>query len=149
MSKPAEQSVDKIEAKINLDKAIKMKFVNGNTDEEIGAQFGVTRQAVNKALKPFKEIMKDNGTLQVFTDNYSDILAHTTMNMVQGLNSPDKLEAASLNNLAYAFTAVNNAKRLEDDKSSMNVSVNAVVDSLQKDADSIRKARESILNSAD
>ena len=42
--------------------------------------------------------------------------------MVQAMMDPESIAKASLNNRAYAFTQVHNARRLEEGKSTSNVS---------------------------
>jgi len=50
------------------------------------------------------------------------LLKATLARTLNGLNDPDKMEKASLNNVAYALTQVHTALRLEEGKSTANVS---------------------------
>ena len=135
-----EQTVDKID----LNKAVKMKFLHGNTDETIGKVFGVTRQAVNKRLKPFHDLLEDKTTLTVFQDNYADILRNSSMRLMQAMHDPKKIEGASLNNVAYAFNTVANHLRLEEGKSTDNVGFQGLVAHIKKSADNLDTMQDAL-----
>lgn len=135
--------------RLDLSKAVKQKFVNGLTDQEIGDQFGVTRQAVNKALKPFKEIMQENNTLQTYQDNYTKVLRNSNMLLMGDMLNPEKRKAASLNNIAYAWDKIATHLRLEENKSTENVSLRSAVDLLIKDSNDLNELKESLINSVD
>ena len=141
--------VDTYKDKVDLSRAIKMRFLNGNTFQEIGDHFGATRQAIEKLLKPFKRLMQDQGALQAYNDNYRGILKNANMVLMGGMLDPDKLADASLNNVAYAFNTIANHQRLEEGKSTNNIGVSGVVDVLLKDRDGLLAARSKLLARVD
>ena len=134
-------------AVVDLPKAIKMRFLNGNTLPEIGKYFGVSKQAAEQALKPFKDILRDKHTLQAYQDNYADILRNTNMTLMQALHDPDKIKNASLNNVAYAYNVAANHLRLEEDKSTDNVGFKGVLDHIKKSADDLDTMKDAIFSS--
>jgi hypothetical protein len=108
---------------VDLSQAVKLKFINGLTDPEIGRLQGVTKQAINQALEPFKVLMSDNNTLKTFEDNYDRILTHVNMQLMSAILDPVKIKKASLNNVAYAFTQINQALRLHRGESTATIDV--------------------------
>ena len=134
---------------IDLPRAIKMRFLNGNTYTEIGKLFNVSKQAIEQALRPFKRLMADQNSLQAYNDNYKSILKNANMVLMGGMLDPDKLKDASLNNVAYAFNTVANHQRLEEGKSTDNIGVSGVVDVLIKDRDGLLAARTKLLQRVD
>lgn len=136
-------------AKIDLDKAVKLKFLHGNTDENIAKIFGTSRQAVTKRLKPFHDILTDQGTLDTFRGNYTNILRNSSFTLMQALHDPDKIEAASLNNVAYAFNTVANHLRLEENKTTDNVGFQGLVAHIQKSADDLDNMKDALFEAMD
>lgn len=124
-------------AKIDLNKAVKMRFLNGNTEPEIAKYFGVCKQAVNQALKPFANILQGQDTLKTYKDNYAGILRNSSMQLMQAMHDPDKIAGASLNNVAYAFNTVANHLRLEENQSTENVGFKGMIDHIKKSADNL------------
>ena len=108
---------------LDLDKALKLRFVNGLTEPEIASYFGVSKQAVNQQLMPFRKLMAGEGMLKTFENNYDRILTNVSMILISDMLDPAKREKASLNNVAYAFTQINQALRLHRGESTLNVDV--------------------------
>jgi hypothetical protein len=128
--------------KIDINKALKLKYLHKNTDEMIGKVFGVTRQAVNKRLKPFQELMTDQSTLEAFQGNYTNILRNASMLLSRGIVDPKKIEAASLNTVA-------NHLRLEENKTTDNVGFQGLVAHIQKSADDLDNMKDALFEAMD
>jgi hypothetical protein len=114
-----------VSKRIDVAKALKLR-VQGNTYEEIAAVFGVTAQGVYQALNKFEQFLTEAGQpglLQAFQDNRSSLLNAMEMRMMRSLVDEDAISKASLNNRAYAFEKIHQARRLEEGKSTENVSV--------------------------
>ena len=86
--------------------------LQGLSLEEIGNKYGITRQAVSKRIKGVFKLL-DNESLEAYQANKVKILTAVEKTLIDNLCKPAKLKQASLNNLAYGFTQINNAKRLE------------------------------------
>lgn len=110
--------------RIDVAKALKLRL-NGNTCEEIGAIFGVTRQAVSQALTNFEPFINNirGGDLTAFSEQKANLLNVAQMRLLRSLLDEDAIQKATLNNRAYAFQQLHHATRLEEDKSTGNVSV--------------------------
>jgi hypothetical protein len=91
------------------------------TYEDIGAKFGVTKQAVEQALRPFRDMMSANGSLQTFEGNYSKILSLGKFKLMEEIFKQDKLDKASINNLAYAFDKIAHHHNLETGKATQHI----------------------------
>jgi predicted DNA-binding protein YlxM (UPF0122 family) len=111
--------------RVDVAKALKLR-TQGNTYAEIAAVFGVSPTAVHKAIHKFEDFLTDAGQpglLQAFQDNRSSLLNAMEMRMMRSLVDEDAISKASLNNRAYAFEKIHQARRLEEGKSTENVSV--------------------------
>jgi hypothetical protein len=118
----AEKRVTK---RIDVAKALKLR-VQGNTYEEIAAVLGVTAQGVYQALDKFESFLTDAGQpglLQAFQDSRGELLNAMEMRLMRSLVDEDAISKASLNNRAYAFEKIHQARRLQEGKSTENVSV--------------------------
>jgi len=116
-------SISKRTSKIDLKKAFKMRFAQGLTFREIGERFGVTAQAVEIALKPFKSFITDPEGYLAYRNNTELLLGAVECLLVCDLLDKDKRKKASLNNVAYAFQQIFNARRLEGNQSTANIGV--------------------------
>lgn len=101
--------------------AVKLAL-QGLTDAQIGRALNTNRKTIHGALRDFRKILKDPSQIHAFNDNYVNVLNTVLMDMVPQLTDPEKLKAASLNNVAYAFDKVNNAVRLATGQSTSNFS---------------------------
>ena len=78
-------------SKVDLSKAIKLRFAHGLSYTDIAKQFGCTKQAVHTALSKFVGIFDNTGVVQAFRSSAADIYAALESNMVMCLI--DDLEA--------------------------------------------------------
>lgn len=110
--------------KIDVAKALKLRL-QGNTFEEIGAIFAVSRSAVQQALQNFDDFLKqaNPGELTAYSENRADMFTVVERHLTGLLLDADKGRKASLNNVAYALDKVHNARRLETGQSTGNISV--------------------------
>ena len=130
--------------KLNISKAAKMRFLNGNTYQEIADIYGISKQSVQQSLKPFADIMQGKEILKTYQENYSDILRNANMQLMQAMHDPDKIAGASLNNVAYAFNTVANHLRLEENKSTDNVGFKGMIDHIKKSADDLDTMQDAL-----
>ncbi len=119
-----DRPVDKSTGRVDVAKALKLRLKNGMTINEIADHFGVTKQAISQALKSFRGLLNsDASSVEAFDSCKPQLLSAVEQKMLQALLDPDKLQKASLNNVAYAFTQIHSANRLERNLSTDNVSV--------------------------
>ncbi len=114
-------TIDKDVDKINLVEALQLRFVNKLTYKQIGEKYGVSAQAVEQRISRFKEKFGDSEEIQQYTSNRDGILTVVEREILSRIVDPSKLQKATINNLAYAFQQVFNARRLEEGKSTANL----------------------------
>jgi hypothetical protein len=103
---------------IDLSKAIELRMKNLSY-EEIGAYFGVTRQAAHDKLRPYFGADID---VAAFKGHRADILAAKQAEVLAALDS-DKIEKASARDIAIVFGTLYDKERLERGQSTQNASV--------------------------
>lgn len=110
--------------KIDVAKALKLRL-QGNTFDEIGLIFDCNGSAVHQALKKFECFLKDigPGELSAYSEHRSEIFNRVEQTLTASLLDTDKIQKASLNNVAYAFKQIHEARRLESGQSTNNISV--------------------------
>ena len=114
-------AIDDTVDKINLVEALQLRFVNKLTYKQIGEKYGVSAQAVEQRISRFKEKFGDSEEIQQYSSNRDGILTVVEREILSRIVDPSKLEKATINNLAYAFQQVFNARRLEEGKSTANL----------------------------
>lgn len=107
--------------KIDLGELIRMK-IRGLTNTEIAEKFGCSKMSISTAWQRFRDLMPNPEDIELFEKNKADILNSVELSIIQEMMSKDKLKAASVNNLAYAYNVIHNAHRLEIGKSTSNIS---------------------------
>lgn len=126
--------------KIDLSQAIKLYFDNGLPEAEIARHFDCSPQALNQALKPYKQLMLGGNELQTFRDNRVRIKDSIEYNLLLDISDPQKREAASLNNVAYAYRQIHETRRLDEGLSTANVDLHAEFESLKQ----LREAKDQL-----
>lgn len=110
--------------KIDVARALKLRL-QGNTLPEIAAVFAVSPQAVDQALAKFEPFIRGvgSGSLSAYSDERASLFNVVEAHLTESLLDPDCLAKASLNNRAYAFKQIHEARRLESNQSTSNISV--------------------------
>ncbi len=99
--------------KIDISEAFKLRFKNNLSYQAIADHFGCTKQSVFDALAPFSKLINNSMDTSVYDQNRAGILTSLEFEMVKQMSDPSKLKSASLNNLAYSISQINNMIRLE------------------------------------
>jgi len=110
--------------KIDVSKALKLRL-QGNTLDEIGAIFDCSGSAVHQALNRFEPFLRgiESGTLTAYSEQRAELFNTVEQHLSASLLDPDAMTKASLNNRAYALKVIHEARRLETNQSTNNVSV--------------------------
>ena len=113
MSQALDRSVD-------LDEALRLRYVNGLTEPQIADKQGVSKQAINQALKPFKHLFKDSQASNYVRDNYSNVLNMVNGQLLLQMVDPKRLKdkKLTLNQLAFSQSSIDRQLRLEAGKPS-------------------------------
>lgn len=130
--------------KINLVKAVALRS-RGMTYNDIAPLVGLAPgngQGVKKSIDSFLETLPDKETLERFESLKIPALQATMGKMIEGLNDSDKLSKASLNNVAYSLTQVNQALRLEQDKSTANIAYADALSALKQAKQELNKLND-------
>ncbi len=106
---------------VDVSKALTLRLRNGLSYQNIANQFGVTKQSVHNALKPFIKLLRHPEHRETYKANKADLLEGVEMLLVSDLADPGKRQKASLNNTAFAADKVHSMVRLERDQSTQNV----------------------------
>lgn len=131
-----------LERKLDTQTAIKRKL-DGETYKEIGADYGISPQAVQQRI--CKLIQKiDGSVIKQYDKNEDAILTHAKQLMVHHATQPEVLKKASLNNAAYAFAQFNGAQRLLRGEATSNVSIKGIIGHHQKTLEDIDSAIQSL-----
>ena len=114
-------TIDDSVDKINLIEALQLRFINKLTYKQIGDKYGVSAQAIEQRISRFKEKFAESEDVQKYTSNRDGILTIVERELLSRIVDPSKLEKATINNLAYAFQQVFNARRAEEGKTGTNL----------------------------
>lgn len=106
----ADRQVDKIDTK----RMLFMYFYEKRKQSEIARYFNCSRQSVSKALQPFRKLFEKPEAIAVYRDNKAEVLEAIEMTLALNLTDKRKLKKASLNNVAYTFDKIHNARRFSD-----------------------------------
>jgi len=83
--------------------------------------------SIHRALHDLCAMIDDPGRLETYNDARASLLSVVEERLIGSLVNEEKIEKASLNNVAFAFTQVFNARRLEQGQSTGNISVLAQI----------------------
>ena len=136
--------IDNQVKKFDVQEAVKLRFINKLTFQEIADKFGVSPQAVFKRIRGLIEIINDPQLNQAYADNRAELLTGAERVLLSAVVDREKIKSASLNNAAYALRQVHDMRRLEQDLSTANIAQNIKARSM---ADDDRKALERALQS--
>lgn len=100
-------------------------LAKGISRSEVARQFGVN--VSSPTLKRLAKIIPSPEELDFYRNSRRNLLEATEGRLLDSLNDQGCVEKASLNNRAYAFQQVHNARRLEEGKSTGNVSYAVLV----------------------
>lgn len=114
---------------VDVRKAIHLRM-QGLSYGDIARACGCAKSTMIAHLRPFRTILANAPTpeaLQDFRENLQEYMACVLSNLLPALSDPQKIEAATLNNVAYAYRQVYDTQRVESGKSVGNVGLVAVL----------------------
>ena len=136
-------------ARLDVGKALELRLKKHLSYEEIGERLGVTKQAVQKRLSKIVGWLDDPEAVAAYDKTRADVLTAVERELIQNLVDPAKLKAASLNNVAYSFQQVNNARRLERGEPTVNQASLSVIANIDGDLDDVRAAISKLRGQSD
>lgn len=107
--------------KLTTTQMLKMRL-EGYSYQDIGNKAGVSRHSVRDRLKTLERVIGDPQLTSAYREHEADILDGLRRKIATSLANKADDKKASINNLAYAFTQINQAVRLLRGQSTANVS---------------------------
>lgn len=108
---------------VDLLKAYKLRVQHGLSYGQIAETLGQPRSSIHRALTDLCAILEDPDRLQHYHDARGSLLSAVEERLIGSLVDEEALSKSSLNNRAYAFTQIFNARRLEQGQSTTNLSI--------------------------
>jgi predicted DNA-binding protein YlxM (UPF0122 family) len=112
--------------RINVAEAIKLRLNHNYSYQQIADHYGVSKQAVHLAIRKFAMVLDNPTSIKDFDRVRAALLTNAEAVLISQLLDSDKIKDASLNNVAYAFTQINNARRLELGQSTNNIDIRSI-----------------------
>ena len=103
--------------------AYKLRTKNKLTYQEIADQMGVSKQGIHACLARFSDLVHTQDEHEQYQQVKAQLMSTVEERLLASLMDEECLAKASLNNRAYALTAVHTALRLEEGKSSANIGI--------------------------
>ena len=107
---------------LDLKQVFKLR-AEGKTNTEIGKLLNYHHSYISRTIKEFDTLLKPSETIDTYQNNRTHVLNAIELKLLDNLVDTDKLQKASLNNVAYAMTQTSNLRRLESGESTVNVGV--------------------------
>ena len=104
-------------------KAYRLRVLNRLSYQEIADQLGEPKSSVYKALAQLVALTHDHERLRQYEEIRPALLSAAEERLMASLVDEEAIEKASLNNRAYAFQQLHNARRLESGQSTQNLSI--------------------------
>ena len=140
MTVKVDEMVDSRPKGIPLREIVEMRL-QGLSGSAIARHFGISRQAVSKRLKGLMGRL-DGDRLDAYRKHRVAMMESLEERLLSELVNPARVKKATLGNVAYAFTQVHQARRLEAGESTANLSLAAVVAAAR--ADRLKKSSSAL-----
>jgi hypothetical protein len=104
-------------------KAYRLRVLNHLSYQEIADQLGEPKSSVYKALGQLVALTHDQERMEQYEEIRPALLSAAEERLIASLVDEEAIEKATLNNRAYAFQQLHTARRLEQGKSTGNISI--------------------------
>ena len=108
--------------KINIPEAFKLRL-RGWSFDQLGQKYACDKSSVISALKRLTDLVPDPALREAYQQSKADILESVQLEMMASLLHPAKIEKATLGNVAYAASKLDEMIRLERGQSTKNINV--------------------------
>ena len=106
---------------LDLKRILKLRLVNKLTYTDIAGMYGCSPQAVQKACGSLSKLLENPIVLEGYKDNKAELLESAQLSMITNMVDEEKLQKASVNNLAYAAQSLDNMIRLQRGETTSNI----------------------------
>ena len=124
----------------DLGKALTLRLANKNSYQEIADLMNCPKATVYYRLSKFDRLIADPHATQGYDTNRANLLTSIEMEVALKILDGESLQKSTANQLGYLLKIVNEARRLELDKSTANVSHHVMttdINELQRELDAI------------
>ena len=103
-------------SKVDWKKAFSQRFIKGWSLSELAKTYGVSKQCLSKAFKPFNDLLKYSGITPIYDQKRSELFKAVEVQMLLDIVDEEKRKKATQGNAAYAFDKVHGARMIEENK---------------------------------
>ena len=125
-------------SQVNILEALDLRLKHKHTYQEIANKYNVSKQAIEQALRKFISIIKTPEQLRAYDSKENDILKSIELELLINMVDSDKIKKATQGNLGYVYKNIRTERRLNEGKSTHNLSVMAMSDDLTKLIESVQ-----------
>ena len=119
----AERSLEPKGKRLDLAQVWKLRVVNRLSYGEIARAVGASKSSIHAALHRLSKLVPDPDAVKAYGEVRPTLLTAVEYRLMASLTDGETIQKASLNNRAYAFQQVFNARRLEEGKATEHLSV--------------------------
>ena len=148
ISTPSESGKQPAKPERDYRKAFTLRYKHQLSIRDISDLTNIPRSTLEYAFKPIDKLLKNDGSLELYSNNKPEILNAIEFELLSDLSDAEKRKKASLNNTAYAFQQIHMARRLEQGLSTGNLAVN-VEKTLQTAHEKAQKQRDKLRDTAE
>jgi len=112
--------------------------LRGWSEREIAAYYGKNPGTIHTKLQGLWRLL-DGQSIEAYQDNKVALLSAIEQEMLSLLLDTDKTKKATLGNVAYAFTQLHQARRLETNLSTANIALREIIEEIEREEASKRK----------
>jgi hypothetical protein len=121
-----------------LNEALRLKVINGLTYRELEKMFGVDHSTIHYKLRPYVNKLGIQEQANRYAEREGQILKFVESELLIDLLDPAKRASATLNNTAYAFSQVANARRLAECKPTAIIDTRSAVLQIQTEKEELK-----------
>jgi hypothetical protein len=107
---------------IDVGKALSLRLKNKLSYAKIGELLNVPKTTVYDNLKWIESLIANPAEIEAYDSNRAMLLTAAELMILKELANGGSVQKASANNLAFVYDKLTNARRLEQDKATSNVS---------------------------
>jgi hypothetical protein len=108
---------------VDVLRAYKLRIQHGLSYDQIATVTGQPKSSIHRALTDLCTLIDDPERLQLYDDAKVKLFTAVEEKLMSSLIDDAAISKASLNNRAYAFKQIHEARRLESGQSTKNVNI--------------------------
>jgi hypothetical protein len=124
--------------KWSLRGAIALKL-RGHSYDDLAARFDLPRSTIHERLKGVFDLL-DPERLEAYEANRAQVLSAVELDMLNLLADPERQAKASLNNVGYVYTQIQQSRRLEQGLSTTNLALHELVERVERERSHARRS---------